>query len=88
MDGAEKHLFATSDGKQRVDPPYFDCGRGTATGGFGHCVPGCQQLAPRAAWGSQPVKRLVEAPFATPTSVGVLCTGTPDNSGVSRKTHT
>ena len=87
-DGAERHHSAASGGKLQVDPPYFEHGGLSAVAGFGRCLLGRQQRAPRAAGGCSPVKRLAEAAFATIATVGVLRIWSPDNSRVSRSIDT
>ena len=87
-DGAERHHSAASGGKLQVDPPYFEHGGCSAVAGFGRCLLGRHQRAPRAAGGHRPVKRLAEAPFAATATVGVLRIWAPDNSRVSRSMDT
>ena len=87
-DGAERHHSAASGGKLQVDPPYFEHGGCSAVAGFGRCLLGRHQRAPRAAGGHRPVKRLAEAPFAATATVGVLRMQSPDNSRVSRSIGT
>ena len=72
----------------QVDPPYFEHGGCSAVAGFGRCLLGRHQRAPRAAGGHRPVKRLAEAPFAATATVGVLRIWAPDNSRVSRSIGT